>query len=167
MKFPWSHPGALQIPCGEVQERRPRHVAGDAGENRPDIYSIQSIRRQRTAGKTCDSRQQVQARGQHIDYSVEGSRTPDATARGARRDSAGEFCDERHTHTAFERVALAPPQSPRTALIPGAVVACEEYQRVLIQAVVRQSIQHLSHAPVQLLNYVGIEALSRLPIKGR
>src|SRR5258708_227963 len=75
-------------------------------------------------------------------------------------DPARESGNKRLAESSFIRPALTAPQLSGTSLEPRTVVAGEDRERVVVDRIVFQCLQHLPYAPVDLRNRVGVQTHS-------
>src|SRR6187402_3427292 len=75
--------------------------------------------------------------------------------------------DQRDAHAAFPRHSLAAAELARAALIPGAVIAGEQEERVLVEPVLLQRLHDLPHGPIQLADDIAVNAVGALAAERR
>ena len=144
-ELPASLADGLQVVAGEIIMRFARGLLRLTEQDRRDIAAVDDRRRGHgAAGERDKRRQEVDRRGDGV---VDGSR-----GHATRPPREG-----RHAHAAFPRRALAAAERTSTATIgalgqPRAVVGSEDHERVLIEALRTQSIEHLADAPIDFLD---------------
>ena len=104
----------------------------------------------------------VRSAGSESPPSKAGGKQIDVDRRFARNDPGGypprPAGEEGHAVPAIEALPLAAAEPTRAPLIPGAIIAGEDDQRVVSQAVPVQDGQKLAHTPVDLLYRVAEDA---------
>ena len=122
-----------------------RRLLGLTEQDRRDVTAIDHRRRGHGAtGERDERREKVDRRG-------------DGVVHGTGGDATWPPGEGRHAHTAFPSRTLAAAERTGAAAVgalgqPRAVVGSEDHQRILIQALRAQRVEHLTDAPIDFLD---------------
>ena len=138
---------ALELVVVEEVERLVRRLLLPAAQQAPHVFSVDDA----VSGKA--EPRQVQEGGEEVDAhgGLARTRLPPATFPGQRAIRGTRYPPSKLW-------PLRPLQRAGAAVVPRAVVAGEEHQGVFLQAVALEAVQHLAHAPVELLDRVPVAA---------
>ena len=156
----------LEVIGSEIIMGFARRLLGLSKKDRRDVAAIDDRRRgYGTAGEGDERRQKVDRGG-------------DGVVDGTRRHAARPPRESRHAHAAFPGRALAAAERTGTAAVgalgqPRSVVGGEDHQRVLIETLRAQRVEHLADTPIDFLDPIaeatvlGFAGESRAGIDGR
>src|SRR5262249_20734889 len=108
-------------------------------------YTVERIGRSRSIGEAQHSRNNIQ---------TSDHRATDL----ARRNGSGESGNKGHSHAALKCLPFASAQNSGAPLKPGPMIAGEDYERVVIDVVILQSLQNLTDTPIQFRDDVAVDS---------
>src|SRR6185437_10353983 len=147
-QFPAPLSRALERSIQEVEDRAPRRRIAAAREQIRDVDAVDGIWRGLRAANGRNRRHEVEIRTPGIHDFPRGN-----CPRPAR--------DERNPRAALVGGVLPPAQQAGAALIPRAVIAGEDHDRIFVELMALYGSENLSGAPIDFLDGIAVRAVIR------